>query len=57
MSSYGHTTPNPGKQGYGVLARSALGVSTEVGKPRDEAREKSLTETLEGLIGKRTVEF
>ena len=44
--------PTPGKPGYGVLARSAPGVSTEVDKPRDEAREKSLTETLESLIGK-----
>ena len=52
LSSLGHTLPTPGKPGYGVLARSALGVSTEVDKLRNEAREKSLTEFLESLIWK-----
>ena len=41
-----------GKLGFVVLARPAPGVSTEVDKPKDEAREKSLAETLESLIGK-----
>ena len=44
--------PTPGQLGYGVLARSTLGVSTEMDKLQDEARERSLTETLECLIGK-----
>ena len=39
LSSMGHTMPTPGKPGYRVLARSTPGVSTEMDKLQDEARE------------------
>ena len=51
-SGSGPSRPVPGQPDFGVLARPAPGVSTEVDKPKDEAREKSLAETLESLIGK-----
>ena len=51
-SSLGPTVLTPGRPGYGILARQTLGVITEVKSPRDEAREKSLAETMESLIGK-----
>ena len=51
-SGSGPSRPVPRQPGFGILARPAPGVSTEVDKPKDEAREKSLAETLESLIGK-----
>ena len=42
----------PSVTGYGVLARQTPGVITKVDTPRDEAREQSLAETMESLIGK-----
>ena len=51
-SSMGHTVLTPGRPGYRVLARQTPGVITKVETPRDEAREKSLAETMESLIGK-----
>ena len=44
--------PAPGQSGFGVLARPTPGGITEIDKPKNEAREKSLAETLESLIGK-----
>ena len=51
-ASWRQTVPIPRVTGYGVLARQTPGVITEIDAPRDEAREKSLAETMESLIGK-----
>ena len=50
-TSWRHKVPTPGLLGYGVLARPTLGVITEI-DPKEAAREKSLAETMESLIGK-----
>ena len=48
----GPSIPTPGQPSIGVLARPAPGGATKVDKAKEEAREKSLAETLESLIGK-----
>ena len=51
LASWRPTVPTPSFLGYGVLARPAPGIITEI-DPKEAARERSLAETMESLIGK-----